>query len=45
MRADGRSRAEIAWISPVRFYARNVGAVMGTVFIVCRKRLAPAHRP
>ncbi|HET6810921.1 MAG TPA: GNAT family N-acetyltransferase [Acidimicrobiales bacterium] len=44
MRADGRTRAEIAWISPVRFYARNVGAVMGTVFIVCRKRLTPAHQ-
>lgn len=40
MRAAGRRRAEIAWISPVRFYARNVGAVMGTVFIVCRKRVA-----
>jgi mycothiol synthase len=44
MRADGRVRAEIAWISPVRFYARNVGAVMGTVFIVCRKRLGPPRR-
>jgi GNAT superfamily N-acetyltransferase len=37
MRADGRNRAEIAWISPVRFYARTVGAVMGTAYLVHRK--------
>ena len=41
MRVTGRRRAEIAWISPVRFYARTVGAEMGTAFIVAR-RPAPA---
>lgn len=41
MRREGRTSAEIAWISPVRFYARNVGARMGTVHIVCRKRVGP----
>ena len=40
MRAEGRTRAEVAWISPVRFYARTVGAVMGTAFIVARKAAA-----
>ena len=38
MRADGRDRAEIAWISPVRFYVRNVDAVISDVFLVHRKR-------
>lgn len=37
MRADGRTRAEIGWISPVRFYARNAGAVMGSAYIVARR--------
>ena len=45
MRRDGRRAAEIAWISPVRFYARNVGARMGTVHIVCRKRVGPPVAP
>jgi mycothiol synthase len=39
MRATGRRRAEIAWISPVRFYVRNVSAVVGDVFVVHRKRM------
>lgn len=39
MRAAGRRRAEIAWISPVRFYVRNVAAVVGDVFVVHRKRM------
>lgn len=41
MRADGRTRAEISWISPVRFYARNGGARISDVFIVHRRRIAP----
>lgn len=42
MRESGRSTAEIGWISPVRFYARTVAAVMGTAFIVAR-RPAPSR--
>lgn len=40
MREDGRTRAEIAWVSPIRFYARNVGARVSRVFVVHRKKLA-----
>jgi len=38
MKADGRTHAEIAWISPVRFYVRTVGARISTAFIVHRRR-------
>ena len=38
MRDGGRTSADIAWISPVRFYARTVGATMGRVFIVHRRK-------
>ena len=41
MKADGRTHAEIAWISPVRFYVRTVGARISTAFIVHRRRTAP----
>ncbi|MHB1854723.1 MAG: GNAT family N-acetyltransferase [Acidimicrobiales bacterium] len=41
MKAEGRTRAEIAWISPVRFYVRTVGARMGTAFVVHRRRIVP----
>ncbi|HET6794790.1 MAG TPA: GNAT family N-acetyltransferase, partial [Acidimicrobiales bacterium] len=37
MRASGRDRAEIAWISPVRFYVRTVGAGVSRVFVVHRR--------
>jgi GNAT superfamily N-acetyltransferase len=37
MRDDGRTRAEIAWISPIRFYVRNAGARIGTVYLVFEK--------
>ncbi|HZT66792.1 MAG TPA: GNAT family N-acetyltransferase [Acidimicrobiales bacterium] len=39
MRDDGRQRAEIAWVSPIRFYARNVGATVGRAFVVHRKQM------
>jgi GNAT superfamily N-acetyltransferase len=38
MRAEGRTRAEIAWVGPVVPYAR-VGATVGRVFFVHRKEL------
>jgi GNAT superfamily N-acetyltransferase len=38
MRADGRARAEIAWVGPVVPYAR-VGATVGRVFFTHRKEL------
>ena len=41
MKADGRTHAEIAWISPVRFYVRTVGAHISTAFIVHRRRIVP----
>lgn len=37
MRDAGRVRAEIGWIGPLRFYARTVGAVVGTAYLVYRK--------
>ncbi|HZU71134.1 MAG TPA: GNAT family N-acetyltransferase [Acidimicrobiales bacterium] len=40
MRDEGRHRAEVAWISPIRFYVRNAGARMGTVYLVFEKRRA-----
>lgn len=36
---DGRARAEIAWVSPLRFYVRNVGAAVSTTFLVHRRRV------
>ena len=45
MRTRGRTTAQIGWISPVRFYARTVGAVMGTAFIVARKPAPASEGP
>jgi GNAT superfamily N-acetyltransferase len=39
MRADGRSRAEVAWVGPVVPYAR-VGGTIGRVFFTYRKELS-----
>lgn len=41
MRAQGRSHAEISWISPVRFYVRNAGAAISDAYIVHRRRISP----
>jgi hypothetical protein len=32
MAAEGRDRADIAWVGPVGFYARGVGARISRVF-------------
>lgn len=39
MRGEGRARAEIVWVGPLRFYAKVTGAVVNRVFFVYRKRL------
>lgn len=39
MRAEGRARADIAWIGPHRFYARAAGAVIDRTYWVMRKDL------
>jgi mycothiol synthase len=36
----GRTRCEIAWVGPVDFYARTVGAVPGRTFVALTKSLA-----
>lgn len=41
MAADGLSRAEIAWVGPIPFYAKTVAATIGPVALVYRKRLRP----
>lgn len=38
----GRTACEIAWVGPVDFYARTVGAVPGRTFAALRKPLSPA---
>jgi predicted N-acetyltransferase YhbS len=38
--ADGLERAEIAWVSTVRFYVRTCGANVGRTSIVLRRELA-----
>lgn len=39
MRDSGLDRAEIAWVGPIGFYSKAVGATVGRVYIVHRKRL------
>ena len=41
MRAAGRTTAEVAWVGPLRFYAKVAGAEVNRVFFVYRKKLAP----
>ncbi len=38
----GRTDCEIAWVGPVDFYARTVGAVPGRTFAALRKPLTPS---
>lgn len=38
LRDDGRRRADIGWVGPIRPYARTVGATVHRVFYVYRKR-------
>jgi GNAT superfamily N-acetyltransferase len=38
LRADGRTRAEIGWVGPIRPYAQTVSAVPHRVFFVYRRR-------
>lgn len=39
MRAAGRDTAEIAWVGPLRFYAKVAGAWVNRVYFVYRKQL------
>jgi hypothetical protein len=42
MRDSGRARCEVAWVGPIRFYARTVGATVGRAYVVHTRRGRPA---